>query len=71
MKLNLPPKLVEKLRLGPSYLFRFVKNFIPSYALMLCYAETGCSRPLINCLAVWITVTCPSHTVQKMYQFLT
>jgi hypothetical protein len=46
MKLSLPPKLVGKTRLGPSY-FLFVKFSIPVTRLMPYYAEAGRSRPLI------------------------
>jgi hypothetical protein len=43
VKLNLPPKLVEKLVWVP--VISFCKIFIPS--LMPYYAKTGHSRPLI------------------------
>jgi hypothetical protein len=41
MKLSLPPKLVEKTRLGP-----FCKISFPVTHLMPYYAETGHTRPL-------------------------
>jgi hypothetical protein len=46
MKLGLPPKLVEKTSLGPSY-FPFVNFLFPVTRLMPYYAETGRSRSLI------------------------
>jgi hypothetical protein len=45
MKLNLPPKLVGKTSLGPSY-YSFYKVCFPVKHLMPYDAETGCSRPL-------------------------
>jgi hypothetical protein len=42
--------------LGPSY-FRFVKVSFSVTHLMPYYAKTSCSRPLINCLTLQITLT--------------
>jgi len=47
MKLSLPPDLVEKLVLGPSYIVLQNSSLFSVTRLMPYYAETGHSRPLI------------------------
>ncbi len=57
MKPSLPPKIWwKKTSLGPSYFVLLKVSFSVTH-LMPYYAKTSCSRPLINCLTLQITLT--------------